>query len=500
MSLLRSSAWVFGGILLGRVLGYVRELAIAGTFGVSATTDVIQATLVIPDLMFNLLVGGAVGAALVPEFARLSRTEKWALHIGALRLFAGLLALLAAVLAVFPQVILAPVASGFSPEKRAIAEPLIRIIVFVVPLTGANAITRALLNSEERFATASLTTVVYNLALVAGVFAVAKGSPYEALALAAVAGAGLAWMAPLAEAKSAGLMAPTKPLPVSHDIVRRYVQALSVGLIVFLLPQAAKSAASWWGSGAYSTMHYATKLIELPLGTVLTVLGVVLFPRLAKRFGESAHDGRAVEMARAALRITLVMALAVAIPLYFEARDFVQVFFGYGQMTEGDIRAIATLVTAMVAGLVGQACLALLTAVANARRDTKTPLCSGIIGVIAGIAVGWALGGTPAAIAWAYSVAFLSMALAQLGFLTLAKVPVFPGLVAPRFLAATGTMAILGFAASHTVSNLPPGWPQVLAAVTVGIVLSFVGALIAGLKADLRDLRGSGNTTGEAQG
>jgi len=137
MSLLRSSAWVFGGILLGRVLGYVRELAIAGTFGVSDTTDVIQAALVIPDLMFNLLVGGAVGAALVPEFARLARPEKWGLHTGALRLLAGFLALLATVLAVFPQAILAPVASGFSPEKRAIAEPLIRIIVFVVPLTAA---------------------------------------------------------------------------------------------------------------------------------------------------------------------------------------------------------------------------------------------------------------------------------------------------------------------------------------------------------------------------
>jgi len=282
--------------------------------------------------------------------------------------------------------------------------------------------------------------------------------------------------------------------------VTRYAQALSVGVIVFLLPQAAKSAASWSGSGAYATMHYATKLIELPLGTVLTVLGVVLFPRLAKLFGEAGDAERAVVVARAALRLTLVMALAVAIPLYFEARDFVQVFFGYGRMTEADVREISVLVTAMAAGLVGQACLALLTSVANARRDTKTPLRSGLLGLVVGVAAGWALGGTPSAIAVAYSAAFLAMTVAQLGFLAFAKVSVLPGLVAPRFMVATGAMALLGFGASRGVAGLPVGWPQVLAAIMVGFVLALVGAFIAGLKADLRNLRGSGNTSAEAHG
>jgi hypothetical protein len=50
------------------------------------------------------------------------------------------------------------------------------------------------------------------------------------------------------------------------------------------------------------------------------------------------------------------------------------------------------------------------------------------------------------------------------------------------------------------VAGLPVGWPQVLAAIMVGIVLGLIGAFVAGLKADLRDLRGSGNTSAEAHG
>ena len=45
-------------ILVSRILGFVRERAIAEVFGRTGVTDVFFAAFSIPDLMYQLLVGG----------------------------------------------------------------------------------------------------------------------------------------------------------------------------------------------------------------------------------------------------------------------------------------------------------------------------------------------------------------------------------------------------------------------------------------------------------
>src|SRR5918912_2576586 len=54
---------VFG---LSRVLGYVRDVAIANTFGTSRQLDDYQVAFRVPDLLFNLLLAGAISSAFIP--------------------------------------------------------------------------------------------------------------------------------------------------------------------------------------------------------------------------------------------------------------------------------------------------------------------------------------------------------------------------------------------------------------------------------------------------
>jgi len=61
---------VSGGILLGRLTGFLREVAVASRFGVSRDADIILFSLTLPDFLINLLMGGALAAALIPEFKR----------------------------------------------------------------------------------------------------------------------------------------------------------------------------------------------------------------------------------------------------------------------------------------------------------------------------------------------------------------------------------------------------------------------------------------------
>ena len=64
-------------IMLSRLLGFVRERAIAEVFGMDWRTDVFRAAFNIPDLIFFLLVAGGLNAAFIPVFtAYLARDEE----------------------------------------------------------------------------------------------------------------------------------------------------------------------------------------------------------------------------------------------------------------------------------------------------------------------------------------------------------------------------------------------------------------------------------------
>ena len=66
----RAAGIVMFAIFLSRVLGFVRERAIATVFGRTGVTDVFFAAFAIPDLMYQLLVGGVISSAFIPVFTQ----------------------------------------------------------------------------------------------------------------------------------------------------------------------------------------------------------------------------------------------------------------------------------------------------------------------------------------------------------------------------------------------------------------------------------------------
>ena len=69
---MRSVAIAMAVIALGnvvdRLLGLVREQVMAALFGATAATDAFVVASAVPQIVYDLLVGGAISAALVPIF------------------------------------------------------------------------------------------------------------------------------------------------------------------------------------------------------------------------------------------------------------------------------------------------------------------------------------------------------------------------------------------------------------------------------------------------
>src|SRR5512143_4058125 len=79
--LARASLILMLAFIASRVLGLVRELVISYQFGTTRALDAYQAAFRIPDLMFQLIAAGAMGAAFIPPFtaylAHLQEDEAW---------------------------------------------------------------------------------------------------------------------------------------------------------------------------------------------------------------------------------------------------------------------------------------------------------------------------------------------------------------------------------------------------------------------------------------
>src|SRR5512146_3090419 len=71
-ALLSAAALITVGNLTSRLLGLVREQVIAALFGASADTSVFATAITVPTMVYDLLIGGAVSAALVPVFSGLA--------------------------------------------------------------------------------------------------------------------------------------------------------------------------------------------------------------------------------------------------------------------------------------------------------------------------------------------------------------------------------------------------------------------------------------------
>jgi len=160
---------VAAGILLTRVLGYVRERVFAYYFGNdSIPADAFRAALRIPNTIRNLLGEGTLSASFIPVYAALNeRPDKGAARalagavLGLLLLASGVLALLGIALA---PAITTVIAKGFDEPRRQLTITLVRILF---PMTGLMVISAwclGILNTHRQFFLPYAAPALWNVA------------------------------------------------------------------------------------------------------------------------------------------------------------------------------------------------------------------------------------------------------------------------------------------------------------------------------------------------
>ncbi len=361
--------------LVSRVAGFGRWLVYSDSVGAQCVGNAYLVANQLPNVLFEVVAGGALAGAVVPLLAGpLARDDRAVADRTASALLTWTLMVLTP-LAVLLALLAGPITgllvnTGTCAGGERLAAQMLVVFAPQVVLYGLGIVLVGVLQAHHRFAWPALGPLLSTLVVIGAYLAFsATVGPYrdDAEALPASAQAWLAW------GTTAGVVAMTVPLllPVWRTGTRlrptlRFppgVAARAAGLagagVVTLLAQQASVVAVVYlsGRGVTSTLtvyQYTQAVYLLPYAVLVVPLATSAFPRLATSAATGDTQGFAATAARTTRAVVLVAAGGAA--LLVAVATPVGGFFAH--LDSGDVSAMGAAVVAMAPGLVGFALIA----------------------------------------------------------------------------------------------------------------------------------------------
>jgi putative peptidoglycan lipid II flippase len=358
----RGSYLVAAGILLSRIAGLLREVAISAYLGVGATADVFKAALRIPNLLQNLLGEGVLSASFIPVYSRLLDEDRPAAQRLAGNVLGLLIAVMAAMVAV--GVLLARpltmlITPGFSGERLDLAVTLLRIMFPGIAFLVLSAFCTGILNSHRHFFLSYVSPVMWNATQIAVVVVVALVGATEvglahALAWGVVAGAVLevAIQVPSVRRLTKGAtLSIDRRSPAVRDVLARFGPVVLGRGVVQLISYLDLVLASLLAVGGVSALAYGQVLYLLPISLFGMAVAAAELPELS-RLGRRGHAAIKERLHVGLERITFYVAITAA--LYVFAGDVVVgALLQRGEFSAEDSRLVWFVIGAFALGLLG---------------------------------------------------------------------------------------------------------------------------------------------------
>lgn len=369
---------------LSRVLGYVRDAAIAYVFGAGLLADAFFMAFRISNLLRRLVGEGALTSSFVPIFTEemnsRSRESTRELASSVFTLFAIILTIITALGMVFSEEIVLVMAPGFAadPQKFDLTVSLTRFLFPYMVFIGLMAIAMGVLNSYRHFAAPALAPVFFNLAIIASVFAIAPFlvSPVYALVIGVLVGGALQLAIQIPYLGKFGML-PSLSFKFSDPAIKRIFILMAPATFGIGVYQLNLFVTMWFSSrlpeGAVSYLYYAGRLMELPLGIFAVSVTTAVLPSLSEQVAKKEWEGVKSSLSFA-VRLVNFVTIPATIGLLVMSQPIVDTLFMRGEFTAFDSIGTASALYWYALGLVPVAVSRILTSVFYSMKDTATPV------------------------------------------------------------------------------------------------------------------------------
>jgi putative peptidoglycan lipid II flippase len=399
-----SAAVVIGAAgLVSRLLGIVRDRVLAGQFGAGLELDVYFSAFRVPDLVYNLIVLGALSAGFIPVFISLIKKENsdkfsdnksaWLLTNNVLNILALFLIVASTILVIFSHKIIPLITPGFTGEKLQLTINLTRLMFFSPLILGISGIFGGVLQSYKRFFAFSLAPIMYNLGIIFGAIFLTNHYGIYGLAYGVILGAVFHLLIQLF---------PVVTLGFRYRFVFNFRDKNFLKIVKMMGPRILGLASTQinlivitiLGStlvcGSISIFNFANNLQNFPIGLFGISFAIAAFPALSKSFSDKV-DSEFFSVFVKTFKQIIFFIIPFSVIFLILRVQIVRVILGSGQFNWEDTILTANSLGLFCLSLFAQALIPLLARAFYARHNSVLPFIASFVSVLVNVFLSWYL-------------------------------------------------------------------------------------------------------------
>jgi putative peptidoglycan lipid II flippase len=289
-SILKKTIEVGSSTLVSRIFGIAREGLQALYMGVGTSSDVFLTAFRIPSVLRKIFAEGALSAAFVPTLVKVVRQqgkdEANKLMSLAFLVFEGVVLILCAIAMWHAEPVIRFMAPGFSPEKIALAVPLLHILIPFIFFVSSSALLAGALQAVGHFFVPAFSPVLLNIFYIAGLaFCWVFNVSITYLCFFILLGGFVQLLGHILAYKRLGFSFGFIDSFVMHKfgavLTNFFLCSISMSIMEINLLIDSRFA-SYLADGSMTLLYYANRFMGIPFGIFAVAFSTILLPHFSR--------------------------------------------------------------------------------------------------------------------------------------------------------------------------------------------------------------------------
>jgi putative peptidoglycan lipid II flippase len=370
--------------LISRLVGIVRDRVLAHTYGDGPVIDAYYAAFKIPDLIYSLLVMGALTVGFIPIFTKLFQKEKesaWKLAQNILTIIGLSLGILCTCGILFAKKVSFLIAPGFNTQYQDLLTNFTRIMFLSPFILGISTVMGGILQSMRQFLIYSLAPILYNLGIIFGITVLVPFIGITGLAWGVVLGAllhffvqlygayhnGFRWKWYLNLKDSCTREVGRLMIPRTLGLAATQINTIIITMLASTLP-----------IGSIAAYNYASNLQGVPVGLIGIPFALAVFPILSSS-AEKKDKTEFNQHLSFAIRQIIFLIIPISLIFLLLRAQIVRVVLGTGAFDWQATKNTANALAFFSLSLFAQALIHVLARAFYALSNSSAPFIAGII-------------------------------------------------------------------------------------------------------------------------
>ncbi|MFA5532770.1 MAG: murein biosynthesis integral membrane protein MurJ [Candidatus Shapirobacteria bacterium] len=384
---------------ISAILGFLRSRFLYGYFFKCCTAqlDVYNAAFRLPDLIFKLLVTGALSASFIPVFSgylQKSKKKAYLLASSVINILLVVFTVAALIVLIFATPLTKLIAAGFSPEQLALMVDLTRILLIAQIFFLLSNFITAILQVNQIFIIPALSPIIYNLFIIISIFTLAPTFGIHGVVYGAVVGAFFHLAIQIPSLKRLGFKYSFTTIKTKVDGVKEVFRLMIPRSLSLGLGEIENTVTLFFAStltiGSISILNLALQLMYLPSRIFGTTIGQASLPALSKNIALNELQKFRTTVHKILIQ-SLFIALPIAVLILIQRLAIVRILFGSRQFPWSATVLTAKTLAFLTPAIVCQAIIQILIRSFYALHNTKVPFFISLISLFFNVSLSFYL-------------------------------------------------------------------------------------------------------------